>query len=83
MHGQVANYLRELPGTYTLYFKDLDSGQKFGIREDEPIPPASSIKLPVVLYLYREVAAGRRNWKEKVRYEAAADYQEGAGILRY
>ncbi|MDH7577265.1 MAG: class A beta-lactamase-related serine hydrolase [Bacillota bacterium] len=83
LRGQVAAYIKDLPGTYTLYFKDLASEKEFGIEEDEPVPPASSIKLPVALYLYREIAAGNRNWEDRVRYEADTDYQEGAGILRY
>ncbi len=83
LRSKVAAYLAPLPGTYAVYFKDLASGESFGINADLPMHPASSIKLPVVLYLYEEVAAGRRSWEERVFYSAARDYQEGAGVLRY
>ncbi|HHW40669.1 MAG TPA: serine hydrolase [Syntrophomonadaceae bacterium] len=83
LRQEVAGYLNTLPGTYGIYFKDLESGQTFGINENIPIPPASCIKVPVVLYLYRQVAEGRLQWNDRVRYDRASDYQVGAGALQY
>lgn len=80
---EVGRYLGTLEGIYAVYFKDLASGQVWGINERVPIPPASCIKVPVVLYLYRQVAEGRLHWYDRVRYQAAADYQGGAGALQY
>lgn len=80
---EVAQYLGTLQGTYAVYFKDLASGQTFGINETLALPPASSIKLPVVLYLYQQVAAKKVDWRDRVRYQEASDYQGGAGDLQF
>ncbi|MGB9791049.1 MAG: serine hydrolase [Thermacetogeniaceae bacterium] len=83
LRQEVLSYVNTLPGTYGIYFKDLASGESFGINENVPIPPASCIKVPVVLYLYRQVAAGRLQWADRLRYDRASDYQVGAGALQY
>lgn len=83
MKQEVESYLNTLPGTYGIYFKDLESGEVVGINEKEAIPPASTIKLPVVLYLYEQVAAGKLDWRDRVRYNKNTDYQGGAGDLQF
>lgn len=80
---ELYSYTSGLTGMYAVYFKDLASGKEFGINENVPLPPASSIKLPVVLYLYRQVASGNLSWEDRVQYRAASDYQNGAGILQF
>ncbi len=42
-----------------LFFEDLETGAAFGIRDREPIPAASTIKVPLVLYLYTLERDGR------------------------
>lgn len=69
--------------TYGIYFKDLISGAEFGINDREPIPAASTIKVPVVLYLNTLAAQGKVNWDEKIAYRSNLDYQGGAGILQF
>jgi beta-lactamase class A len=83
LQEEVANYLQKVPGTAGIYFKDLASGEEFGINEKKPIPPASTIKLPVVLYLYEQIAAGKLDWRDRVQYNKNTDYQGGAGDLQY
>lgn len=83
LHKEIADHLQTLPGTYGIYFKDLASGEEFGINEKISIPPASTIKLPVVLYLYEQVAAGKLDWRDRVHYNKNTDYQGGAGDLQH
>jgi beta-lactamase class A len=78
----INNYTATLPGTYSVYFKDLSSGQVLGINENAPVPDASCIKVPVVLYLYEQVAAGKLSWMDRVAYQQAVDYESGAGALQ-
>ena len=54
-----------------------------GIDENAPQPGASCIKVPVVLYLYQQVAAGKSHWTDRVAYQKAVDYEAGAGALQY
>lgn len=83
LQEEVEKYTADLPGTYGIYFKDLASDKEFGINAQTAIPPASTIKLPVVLYLYEQIAAGNLNWTDRVRYNKDTDYQGGAGDLQY
>jgi beta-lactamase class A len=83
LREEVTQFIATLPGNYGIYFKDLESGEEIGINETEPFPPASTIKLPVVLYLYEQIAEGKFNWNDRVRYNKNTDYQGGAGILQY
>ena len=49
----------DFPGTVSLYAKNLDTGATVGIREAEPVRTASTIKLPILLAVFDQVAAGR------------------------
>ena len=69
--------------TYGIFFKDIESGASFGINESEPVTAASTVKLPVVLYLNELIASGELDWNDKVRYDSATDWQDGAGILQF
>jgi len=65
LREELTQFIATLPGNYGIYFKDLESGEEFGINETEPFPPASTIKLPVVLYLYEQIAEGKLNWNDR------------------
>lgn len=82
LRQEVLCYIASQPGTYAVYFKDLASGQVMGINENTPIPAASCIKVPVVLYLYEQVAAGKLRWRDRVAYRQDVDYEQGAGALQ-
>ncbi|MGB9803933.1 serine hydrolase [Desulfofundulus sp.] len=83
LRAQLEAYLSQQPGVYGIYFKDLESGASFDINGDEPITAASTVKVPVVLYLNHLVAQGRLNWNDRVVYDSSQDYQGGAGILQF
>ncbi|MDQ0287622.1 beta-lactamase class A [Desulfofundulus luciae] len=83
LQEQLKEYLAQQPGVYGIYFKDLHSGTSFDINGDEPITAASTVKVPVVLYLNHLVAQGKLNWDDRVVYDSKQDYQGGAGILQF
>ncbi len=83
LEAELERYAMSQDATYGMYFRDLESGASFGINELEPITAASTIKVPIVLYLNHLVAEGRVSWNERVAYDSAADYQGGAGILQF
>ena len=49
---------RRLPGRVGLYYRDLRTGERYGIREQELFTAASLIKLPIMAQLYRRFAQG-------------------------
>ncbi len=69
--------------TYGIFFKDIESGTSFGINENEPITAASTVKLPVVLYLNTLIAEDKLDWNDRVTYNSSMDWQDGAGILQF
>ncbi|WP_258358528.1 serine hydrolase [Moorella sulfitireducens] len=80
---QIEDYLAGQQGTYGVYFKDIISGQSFGINADTPLPAASTVKLPAVLFINHLVAQGKLDWQQKLIYNSATDYQGGSGILQF
>lgn len=83
LKADLEDYVASQGATYGIYFRDLESGASFGINEREPITAASTVKVPVVLYLNHLVVEGRANWNDRVVYNSATDYQDGAGILQF
>ncbi len=50
-----------------LYFEDLRSGAAFGIRDRRPVLAGSTVKVPLVLFLYHLAAAGLLDLGEMIR----------------
>lgn len=83
LEEQIQAFLATRRATFGIYFKDLQSGASFGINENEPIPAASTRKVPLILYLNDLAARGKIDLKERLAYNKAADYQGGAGALQF
>ena len=66
MDRQVRAAIAGFKGTVRLYAKNLDSGETYGIGENEMVRTASTIKLPIMVAVFRAVAAGRANWDETI-----------------
>ena len=67
-------------GTVSLYAKNLDTGESVGIRQAEPVRTASTIKLPILLAVFDQVAAGKAKWTEPLTI-AARGKVSGSGII--
>ncbi len=74
--------LRGKGGTYGIYVEDLATGMRFGVNPDLEFVAASTIKVPLVLFLYQEADAGRTDLGTAVAIEAR-DYEGGTGHLQY
>lgn len=83
LRRELLRYLQGRDGVFGIYFKDLQSQETVEVNSEEPITAASTIKVPVVLYLNTLVAQGKEDWKTRVTYNSAVDYQDGAGILQF
>ncbi|MGE5484082.1 MAG: serine hydrolase [Ignavibacteriales bacterium] len=82
LKSQIEAALAGDPASYSIYFLDLESGREFGINPDLPIPQASTVKVPLVLYVNRLVAQGKANWTDRIAYQPETDYRSGAGALQ-
>jgi len=51
---------------------NLVSGEKLSVHADDAFPSASVMKLPILVELERQIAAGNLSWTESLRAEASA-----------
>ena len=83
-HTQLDQRIRaaiaRFPGTVSLYAKNLDSGESYGIREDERVRTASTIKLPIMAAIFNAVDDGRAKWDEQLVLRDS-DKVSGSGVL--
>ena len=80
MDQRVKAAIARFPGTVSLYAKNLDTGDSYGVREDGRVRTASTIKLPIMTAIFNAVEAGRAKWDEQLVMHAA-DKVSGSGVL--
>jgi beta-lactamase class A len=80
LDADVRTYLSNQPGRWGFYLIDLRTGKSAGQDATEMFPAASTIKLPLALYVLDEVAQGRASLDEQIVYQES-DWQDGAGFL--
>jgi beta-lactamase class A len=70
------------PGHIGVIVKDLTTGLSTGINESANMPAASTIKIPVMVEVFRQMAAGDFDLNREVTLEAT-DRDDGWGDLAY
>jgi len=83
LEAQIRDYLRRDSARWGIHFLDLGSRAAFGVNPQLPIPQASTVKVPIVLYVNCLVAWGRLRWTDRVAYDPETDYRGGAGALQF
>ena len=78
--GQVEDRIAGFPGTVYIYAKNLDTGKTFGLRENERVRTASTIKLPIMAALFAAVEKGSVKWSEPITLRDD-DKVSGSGVL--
>ena len=59
--------MNKLPGHLGFYYKNLVTGEEFGVRENEQYGAASVIKLPIFMCIAKWAAEGKADLKEKIK----------------
>jgi beta-lactamase class A len=67
-------------GDVSLYAKNLDTGETFGIRETERVRTASTIKLPILAAVYAAVAENKGKFTDELTL-TEAEKVSGSGVL--
>jgi len=80
--SQINEYLKDKKGRYGIYFRSLTTGQTFGINETDTYRTASTIKLPINLYLFDRIAKGLEDPETLVTY-TSEDKEPGTGSIQY
>ncbi len=79
----IQSYIDTQRGQFAVYVYDFQSASELGISSETPMYAASSIKVPVVLYLYTQAARGNLSLDETVSYQPSLDYSTGSGVIQY
>jgi beta-lactamase class A len=74
--------VEEYPGTAGFYALDLKSGTGYGVRPDEPFFSASTIKIAVMIAVYRRIEEGKLDYSDTFETQQE-DWAAGAGWLRW
>ena len=77
---KIQNELKNFSGKVWIYAKNLDTGKDYSLRADEQVRTASTIKLPIMTEVFRQVAAGKLKWTDEIILTKEKK-QGGSGIL--
>jgi len=81
LKAQLDSYIKTRPGEVSVYVKDLETGKTLNIESDKVYVAASTIKLPLILYVYELAAQGQIDLNKKLTYTPEY-YAQGTGILQ-
>lgn len=68
-------------GKVSLYAKNLDTGASYGLRADDPVRTASTIKLAIMVECFAEAAEGKLKWAEPLTV-TADEKVSGSGLVQ-
>jgi beta-lactamase class A len=80
MDKKIAAAISKFKGSVWLYAKNLDTGETYGLRENEKVRTASTIKLPILVAVHAAVEAGKANWSERLLLKEE-EKVGGSGVL--
>lgn len=79
----LGKFLKGENGSYSIYYKDLVTGEEFGIDENRMSTAASLNKMAIVSYLYHEAGAGKIDLEDKISVQKDDIQDYGTGSIRY
>src|SRR5690349_5089362 len=77
---QVKALIAPFKGNVSLYAKNLDTGETYGLNADERVRTASTIKIAVMIEAFARVAEGKAKWTDEVVLTKEKKVS-GSGIL--
>lgn len=72
--------IADFKGKVWIYAKNLETGKEYGLRADEQVRTASTIKLPIMTEVFRQVAEGKIGWTDEIVI-SKQNKVGGSGIL--
>src|SRR5215213_8441157 len=80
LDDQVKPLVASFKGKVSLFAKNLDTGETYGLNPDERVRTASTIKIAVMIEAFARVAEGKAKWTDEVRLTKEKKVS-GSGIL--
>ena len=81
LQTKLEEYIKPWQGKITLHYQNLMSDTAFAINSDTKIPAASTIKLPLALYVLKLADQGKLELTEKLTYRSH-HYYGGSGVIQ-
>ncbi len=75
---KIQNEIVNFSGKVWIYAKNLDTGKDYALRADEQVRTASTIKLPIMTEVFRQVSQGKIAWTDEFTLKGK---QGGSGVL--
>lgn len=66
LDDKVRAEIADFKGKVWIFAKNLDTGKEYSLRGDEQVRTASTIKLPIMTEVYRQVAEGKLKWTDEI-----------------
>lgn len=79
--NNIKSYLSDYEGTFGIYFLSLTNGQTMGLNAKRNFIAASTIKVPINLYLYNMYSQNKISLDDTVTY-LEQDYEDGTGSIQ-
>lgn len=73
--------LQAFPGNVSLYAMNLETGVSYGVRAEDPVRTASTIKLAIMIESFSEVAEGKLKWNEPLKL-TNDEKVSGSGVVQ-
>lgn len=77
---KIQNEIRDFKGKVWVYAKNLDTGKDYGLRADERVRTASTVKLPIMTEVFHQIAEGKIKWTDEFTL-TKQNKQAGSGTL--
>ncbi len=77
----ISDYTKKLSGRYGVTFIDLATGEMANVNDQVEYIAASTSKLPVNVYLFKNIEAGKVSLEDKLVYKQE-DFEAGTGIIQ-
>ena len=81
LHEQLLSIGSSYTGKWTYALTDIDSGERIGFDEDDVMPTASLIKVPILIALYQAVEDGRIKLDDRITFGDEHRFP-GSGVLQ-
>lgn len=81
LKNELQEYIKGFNGQYGIYYINLVDGCEFGINDTDEYIAASTVKIPINLYLYKKIENGSIKPEDTMTY-LQKDYEGGTGIIQ-
>jgi len=81
LHEGLASLVENFEGTAGIYYKDLETGEEFGINEKQYFPTASLVKVPILVNVFDAIDKGEFGYEDRWAYNDSLFYAGDDDLL--